>query len=175
MLWGLQLNLETLSQKLTYALQIPVAVWLRHAWLKPHISQSQHSLITPRAGGESMSPVTQSSGEALKLFLPPHIPSTPCWAPRELELPPALLERAGWRIWIKQTFVCPHPNHPSFFMSTCHLQEKVQCWIIEGSHYLLEIFVNPLNGVGAPVTFDFLFFPHLSDYISVIFPFIRSS
>lgn len=65
MLWGLQLNLETLSQKLAYALQTLVAVWLRHAWLKPHISQSQHSLITTRAGGESMFPVTQRSGEAL--------------------------------------------------------------------------------------------------------------
>lgn len=118
---------------------------------------------------------SQSHREVEKLFLPPHIPSTPCWASRELELPPALLERAGWRIWIKQTFVCPCPNHLSFFMSTCHLQEKVQCWIIEGSHYPLEIFVNPLNGVGTPESFDFLFLPHLSDYISVICPFIRSS
>lgn len=119
--------------------------------------------------GKACPHVTQRSGEAL---LPPLHPQG---APRELELSPALLERAGWRIWIKQTFAWPCPNHPSFFINTCHLQGKVQCQIIEGGHYSLEIFVNPLNGVGILLTLDFLCFPHLSDYFSVLFPFIRSS
>lgn len=147
-----------------------MAVWLCHTWLKIHNSQSQHKLITPKTGGESMSPVTQRSGEDL----PPCIPSPQCWAPRELELSPALLERAGWRIWIKQTFVWPCANHPSFCINTCRLHGKVQCQSIEGSHYSLEIFVNPLNRVGILLTSDFLF-PRLSDYFSVLFPFIRSS
>lgn len=63
------------------------------------------------------------------------------------------VRKSRWRIWIKQTFVWWHPNHPSFFMNTCHLQGKVQCWIIEGSHYSLEIFVNPIHGVGSLLTF----------------------
>lgn len=29
--------------------------------------------------------------------------------------------------------------------------------------------MHSLNGVGTLVTFDFLFFPHLTDYMSVIF------
>lgn len=72
MLWSLQLNLETLSQKLIYAFHTSMAVWLCHAWLKLHISQSQNHLITPRTSVESISPVTQRSGEAL----PPQHPGS---------------------------------------------------------------------------------------------------
>lgn len=147
MLWGLQLRLEILSQKRTYALHTAMAVWLCHTWLKPHISQSQHNLIPPRTGGESLCPVTQTKGEALPF--PLHLQHT---------MLSTQLERAGWRVWIKQTFVWPHANNPFFFMNACHLQGKVQCQIIEGSNYLLEIFVNPLNGFGTLLILSFLFF-----------------
>lgn len=46
-------------------------------------------------------------------------------------------------------------------MNACHLQGKVQCQIIEGSNYLLEIFVNPLNGFGTLLILSFLFFSSL--------------
>lgn len=142
----------------------------------PCLAESTHLPVSAQAHLQRQvgKACPQSHREVEKIFLPPYIPSPQCWAPRELELSPALLERPGWRIWIKQTFVWPGPNHESFFINTCHLQGKVQCQSIEGSHYSLEIFVNPLNRIGTLLTSNFLF-PHLSDYFSVLFPFIKSS
>lgn len=74
MLWGLQPNLETLSQKLTYAFHTSMVVWLCHTCLKPGLPVSAQ----PHHSKDRWGKHVPNHREVKKFFLPPHIPSTLC-------------------------------------------------------------------------------------------------